>query len=367
MIPKLLLSLLLLFSAPLFANQAPSTGQPSINSMIASMDEEERAAQLIMVYFSSPAFVAEHGFGAVLLMQNMVRDLDQLTARLRTLQQRSRVGVLVAMDQEGGRVNRLKHLPAWKQLPSAAAMGRWPQERIEALGRRVARLLKQTGIHLNLAPVLDPSHDHQGRPTLIGIEQRAFGREDATIVSGSGAFIEGFRSQGVLTIAKHFPGYDVAQHSDHEIAVSHASRQQIAANVEPFRKVAPVTDGVMMSSIRYESVADNPAVLSPRMVAWAREIYPDKLIITDDLWGVALRSWVNPAADRRNYPDVDLLRLVRMTLDAGNDLLMITYPEKALLMKRTIAGWMRADPELRARVDRSVRRILAAKARAGLL
>ena len=358
----------LLLLIPLFAVLQAMADQPSrLDTVISTMDEEERAAQLIMVYFSSPGFVAEQGFGAVLLMQNMIKDLDSLSARLHTLQQRSRIGVLVAVDQEGGRVNRLKHLPEWRDLPSATAMGRWPLERIESEGRRVARLLKRIGIHMNLAPVLDPSHDHQGNPTLIGNEQRAFGRESAAIAARSRAFIEGFRSQRVLTIVKHFPGYDVAQHSDHEIAVSHATRQQIAANTEPFRAVAPLVDGVMISSIRYARLAADPAVLSPRMVAWARKIYPDRLIVTDDLWGVALRRWINPAAYGKEYPDADLLKLVRMTLDAGNDLLMITYPEKALLMKRAIAGWMRTDPRLRARVDRSVRRILAAKARAGLL
>ncbi len=359
----LLISLLLLLSPPLLARQ----GTPSIDTTIASMSEEERAAQLIMVYFSSPEFVAEQGFGAVLLLQNMIRDQRRITERLRSLQQRSRLGVLVAIDQEGGKVNRLKHLPRWSRLPSAAAMSHWPEERISAHSSRVAGVLREIGIHLNLAPVLDPVHDHQGRETLMSIEQRSFGRDGATIASRAGAFIDGFRSRGLLTVAKHFPGYDVAQHSDHEIAVSSATRQQIARNVEPFRMVADRVDGVMMSSIRYRSVTEGPAVLSTRMVQWARQIYPDKLIITDDLWGVALRSWVNPHADTRNYPDADLLRLLRMTLDAGNDLLMITYPQKALLMKQAIAEWMRADPELRARVDRSVRRILLAKKRAGLL
>ncbi len=369
MIFKTLLSLLfftLVSSPAALANPAPSTS--SIDTLLASMSNEEKAAQLILVYFSSNEFVAKHGFGGILVMQNMIKDLDQLSSRLQMLQQQSKIGVLVTIDQEGGKVNRLKYLPGWEQIPSAKTMSRWPSEKIETHSRRVAKLLKKAGIHLNLAPVLDPSHNQQGIQTLIGYEHRAFGRDSDSIVSRTSAMINGLHSQGILTIAKHFPGYNVAAHSDHEIAISHALKKQITANAEAFSKVAPLVDGVMMSSIQYENLATNPAVLSPGMVAWAREIYPDKLIITDDLWGVALRSWINPdKARRRNYPDTEFLRLVRMTLDAGNDLLMITYPKKAVLMKQAIATWMQTDPELRKKVNNSVRRILAAKARVKLL
>ncbi len=340
----------------------------SVDTLLASMSNEEKAAQLILVYFSSTGFVSKHGFGGVLVMQNMIKDLDQLSSRLQTLQQHSRIGVLVTIDQEGGKVNRLKYLPGWKRLPSAQTMSHWPDKKIEAHSRRVAGLLKKAGVHLNLAPVLDPSHNREGKQTLIGFEHRAFGRDDDLIVTRASAMINGFHSQGILTIAKHFPGYNVAEHSDHEIAISHAPKEHIAANAEPFHRVAPLVDGVMMSSIQYENLTPNPAVLSPRMVAWARKIYPDKLIITDDLWGMALRSWISPEqAKQRNYPDREFLRLVRMTLDAGNDLLMITYPEKAVLMKQAIAKWMQTDPELREKVNRSVRRILAAKARVNLI
>jgi beta-N-acetylhexosaminidase len=56
-----------------------------------------------------------------------------------------------------------------------------------------------------------------------------------------------------------------------------------------------------------------------------------------------------------------------MALDAGNDVLMITYPEKAVLMKNTIARWMREDSQLMEQINDSVRRILAAKIKAGLI
>ncbi len=365
----LLLLLALLSPFPLQSAEARNATIPSgVETLLTAMSDEEKAAQMILVYFSSPEFVSRHGFGGVLIMQNMVRDLEKLSMRLQLLQQTSKIGVLVAIDQEGGRVNRLKYLQGWKQLPSAATMSHWPMKRIEAHSRRVAGVLKRSGIQLNLAPVLDPARNHRGEETLIGMEQRAFGNNGREIVPVASAMVKGYHANGVLTIAKHFPGYNVANHSDHETAISNATKEEIAENAEVFRGMAPLVDGIMMSSIRYRQLDSNPAVLSPRIVGWARTLYPDRLIITDDLWGVALRRWVAPQqATEQGYPDRELLRLVRLALDAGNDILMITYPQKAVLMKQAIIRWMEKDTRLRDRIDRSVRRILMAKSKAGLL
>jgi len=368
---KLLLSLLFAITTIMQSaagQQQDVQSTKVVDRIMSAMSDEEKAAQLILVYFSSSEFITRHEFGAVLVMQNMIKDLEQLSSRLHTLQQKSKIGVLVTIDQEGGKVNRLKYLPEWKHLPSAQTMSKWSSIKIKQHNLRIARVLATAGVHLNLAPVLDPSHNYQGEKTLMGLEQRAFGQNSNQIVARASNMINAFSSQGVLTIAKHFPGYDVAEHSDHEIAISHAAQKYITDNVQAFNMAAPLVDGVMMSSIYYTSMVNNPAVLSPRMVGWARQIFPGKLILTDDLWGVALRTWINPEnVDKYNYPDKDFLRLVKMTLEAGSDLLMITYPEKAVLMKHAIVKWMRNDLKLRERVNQSVRRILIAKAKVKLI
>ena len=321
-----------------------------------------------MVYFSSPEYVARHQFGATLVMQNMIKDADSLTKQLQRLQQLSAIGVITAIDQEGGRVNRLKQLPGWKTIPSASEQSAWKPEKIQPYQSKVAARLQSMGLNLNLAPVLDPMQDKNGNPSLMGIKQRSFGQTPYTIATNAAAFVDAYKTHGILTVSKHFPGYDVASNSDHEIAISHSPREEIQDYVQPFWALAPIVDGVMLSSIQYNSLSNRPAVLSPEIVSWAREIHPEKIIITDDLWGRALRAWINPVSvKRKKFSDEDFLSLTRMALDAGNDMLMITYPVKAELMKTAIARWMKEDEQLNAHVNAAARRILLAKQKIGLL
>lgn len=332
------------------------------------MSDEQKAAQLIMVYFASPEFTVKHEFGAVLIMQNMIKNADKLSARLDKLQQQSRIGVLTAIDQEGGTVNRLKYLPGWKKEPSAAIQSKWTDSKIYKHQKKVAAKLNSLGVNVNLAPVLDPAENHHNKPTLMGKRKRSFERTAYDIASKGAVFIQAHQENNVLTISKHFPGYDAENNSDHEIAISDASRNDLNNTIQPFWALAPVVDGVMMSSIHYQKMSSRPAVLSPEIVSWARELHPEKIIITDDLWGLALRSWINPiSAKKKKYPDKDFLKLTRMALEAGNDMLMITYPKKAVLMKQAITDWMKEDENLRQQINQSAKRILLAKEKAGLL
>ncbi len=345
----------------------PAESEPTVffenqvDELLYNMTNAEKAAQLIMVYFSGEEFVSEHQFGGVLVMQNMLKDASKITAELEMLQRNSKAGVFVAIDQEGGVVNRIKRLPGWSKTPSAKVMREWDASKITELTNRIGNQLNEIGINMNLAPVLDPSLDYEGRNTFMEQSRRSFGATGAEIIPDGRAFIKGFNQNGVLTINKHFPGYDVASNSDHDIAVSQAPFSNILDNTSSFSALSKEANGVMMSSILFSDTDDKPAVLSEMMVGWARALYGDGIIITDDLWGVALRSWISPKSSIKNYPDDAFLELIKMALLAGNDMMMITYPEKAVLMKEAIAEWMLTDELVAFRVNESARRILQAK------
>jgi len=332
-----------------------------VDELLYHMSNAEKAAQLIMVYFSGETFVSEHQFGGVLVMQNMLKDQAKITNELAALQLNSKAGVFVAIDQEGGIVNRIKRLPGWSNTPSAKVMREWDTAKITELTNRIGIQLNEIGINMNLAPVLDPSLDYEGRDTFMEQSRRSFGATGAEIIPDGRAFIKGFNQNGVLTINKHFPGYDVASNSDHDIAVSQAPFSNILDNTSSFSALSKEANGVMMSSILFSDTDDKPAVLSEMMVGWARALYGDGIIITDDLWGVALRSWISPTSSIKNYPDEEFLKLIKMALLAGNDMMMITYPQKAVLMKEAIAEWMLADELIAFRVNESARRILQTK------
>jgi beta-N-acetylhexosaminidase len=180
--------------------------------------------------------------GVILFARN-VADPDQV----RRLVEDARTAIdaddlLVLIDQEGGRVRRLRP-PHWRELPAGAAYGEIyveDPERALRMARLVARLtaadLRATGINTNCTPVLDVpvagSHD------IIG--DRAYGRDPAQVAALGRAVAEGFMAGGVLPVIKHVPGHGRATADSHlALPVVDASRDELeATDFEPFRALA---------------------------------------------------------------------------------------------------------------------------------
>jgi len=277
-------SLLLSAMLCLFAQSAFATNQ--VDQIIEKLTDEQKAAQLILVYYTTPEFIAEHEFGGVLITQNMLNNPEKLKSELKKTQAQSKTGIFVSIDQEGGRVNRMKLLQGFRTVPSAQKMSSWSKERIREYSAHMALALHDLGINLNLAPVLDPSLDYMSKKTFMAKKQRTFGHSVEQTATKAGAYIAGFQSQGIWSVSKHFPGYDVQTNSDHEIAISQASLKDVNKNIEPFQRLATEVIGVMMSSVQYTKLAEAPAVMSKKLVSLARQSHPDSILMTDDLWEV---------------------------------------------------------------------------------
>jgi beta-N-acetylhexosaminidase len=348
----------------------PPTAPSPVDSLLATLDPRALVGQMIVVYRADNAFLLQHGFGGVLLFKSMLTDAAALRRDLDALQAAAPVGYLVCLDQEGGTVSRLDALPGWQAgTPGAETMAGWPPAEVRAEGRRIGRFLADLGVNLNLAPVLDSALAWDGAEGWMGRRNRAFGSTDAEILPPAMAYARGCREAGVFCLAKHFPGYDVTENSDLEPAHSGAARAAIEAGAARFAVARPVIAGVMMASIIYPPLSEEPAVLSPTAVGLARAVVSDGLIMTDDLWGTALRAWQRPDLQilPAAYPDEDWAQLCERALRAGNDLLLVTYPAKAVAMQEALARLVAADPEARALAEAAVRRILAVKQALGLL
>jgi beta-N-acetylhexosaminidase len=351
------------------ANAADTPGDTTIEFLLGTMTMEEKAGQMILVYHSDYEFLSAHKPGGVLIMQNMLEKPSALRAQLLHAQEKLPIPLFVAIDQEGGAVNRLSPLTGWKKTPSAQKLSAWDPDSIRAYSRQVGAKLKHLGINMNLAPVMDPAMNHQGIETFMGLKSRSFGKDAEHIVPAARAFIEGFSDQNILCVAKHFPGYDAPTNSDLESAFSNADSQTIAGYTGVFSEVDPLIAAIMMTSIHYRSICDTPAVFSPAIVAWARRSSNGAVIMTDDLWTTSLRQFILPDATVHpsRYPDSAFTRLVACAVRAGNDMLMITYPQKVPLMVRTIVAMAEADASIKEHVNSAVRRILKAKQRIGLI
>src|SRR4051794_40195411 len=234
---------------------------------VAGLSDAQQAGQRIVVGFDGTRApdallrrAADGELGGVILFARNVRSRSQvrsLVADLQAAAGRAPGGrpLLVMIDQEGGQVSRLPGPPR----RSPAAVGRTGSEAVaRSEGRATGRSLKGVGINLDLAPVVDVA-----RPgTNMSKRERSYGGATGTVTRLAGAFADGLRAGGVLSCAKHWPGFGLAR-GDEDLRLN-----RIAAPLERLRAVDEPpfvdahTDLVMVSTGLYPALDDSPALFS---------------------------------------------------------------------------------------------------------
>jgi beta-N-acetylhexosaminidase len=226
--------------------------------------------------------------GFVLFARNC-RDRDQLrslTDSLRTLSGRDDVPILI--DQEGGRVARLKP-PEWPAFPAAwrfaELYARAPISAIEAArvnAQAIAILLAEVGINTDCLPVLDVRQE--GTHDVIG--DRALGDEPMQVAALGRAMLGGLEAGGVCGVVKHMPGHGRAGSDSHvELPVVDADEEAMAIDLAPFLALrdAPMA---MTAHVLYRAWdADRPASVSPIVIGEVirGQIGFDGLLMSDDI------------------------------------------------------------------------------------
>lgn len=333
-----------------------------------SMSIKQKAAQIIMVYMSPADFLIKNEFGGVLVMKSHLNKKENFVQNLTKANEALRIPLLVASDQEGGQVNRIGGISEkWKKAPSAKEMREMDIDSIEAIALSIGKELHELGININLAPVLDPAHDHRNKNSFMEKSNRSWDNENSE--EKISAFVRGMHENGISCVSKHFPGYDSWTNSDHQIAISAAPKSRIMRNIELFKTQADKIPITMMSSVRFIRISSKPAVFEPKIVKMARAISEDIVILTDDLWGTSLRAWISgmERATSKTYPTADFKKLVRVAIMAGNDMFMITYPKKAEEMIIYLEYLARKNKTYKKRIEESAARVIKMKHKAGIL
>ncbi|MBR3070376.1 glycoside hydrolase family 3 N-terminal domain-containing protein [Fibrobacter sp.] len=335
-----------------------------------SMTMRQKAAQMIMVFLTSPQFVIENEIGGVLITGKHFREIDSYLRKMSEIDSSIKIPLFVATDQEGGIVNRLASIAdRWHSLPSAREMRHMDTSKIHVLAQKVGQALNEYKINMNLAPVLDPSKDYSNKNSFMEENRRSWGN-DTSVAFKVRSFVTGMREKGIVCVSKHFPGYDSWTNSDLQIAVSASPKEKIEHNVEFFSTLANDIPVTMMSSVHFLRISSRPAVFDANIVKMARRGHPDMLMLTDDLWGTSLRTWASGKTQippRKNYPDKDFKRLVTAIIDAGNDILMISYTSKAINMLDIMMNLCEKSSKYKRRIEESAARILKLKHKMGLL
>jgi beta-N-acetylhexosaminidase len=292
-----------LFAALLTALAAALTGLGSAPASTADKRLDAMIGQMIMVGFlgdnerdagvKAVRDQLANGIvgGVVLYPENIgsTGELRTLTAFLRN----AKAGLVpfIAVDQEGGTVQRLTRRNGHRYFPSAWSVGRNPayasSDSAEKLYAAMAEELAYAGFNLNFGPVVD-LNVNPANP-VIGQRDRSFSADPNTVTSLARAFITAHRNADIVTVAKHFPGHGSSRVDSHK-ALADVSESWRETEIEPYRALANehMLDAVMIGHLYHPTFSDGahlPASLSGRAVRALRDqpIGFDGVVMSDDL------------------------------------------------------------------------------------
>jgi len=253
--------------------------------------------------------------GGFILFGRNIESPQQLRKLIDDLRDLSRIEPIITIDQEGGRVSRLRLIG--NEPPNAQQLrDKGDLDLIRRHGDITGRLLRLFGFNLNLCPVLDISFDDDADNSLRG---RCYGKTVDEVVRNAGAFNMAMRKQGIASCGKHFPGYSAATiDAHHELPKIERTRDQLdRAELAVFRGLVRKLDSMMVCHAWYPvfEPKKTPASLSRRVVAelLRKEIGFEGLIMTDDLDMGAILN------------DYSLEETIRSAIGAGNHLAMICH------------------------------------------
>jgi beta-N-acetylhexosaminidase len=334
---------------------------------------ETKIGQMLLVGFGATALapgsevldsIAAGKLGNVVLFGHNILGADQLRSLNASLQQVAPIPLLISLDQEGGYVSRLG---SWAQLPfnyPAQYLGDTGDvELTRAQGVATADRLRDLGVNLNLAPVVDLNLNP--RNPIVGNVQRSYSADPNVVVAHSQAAIEAHRERNIGTTLKHFPGHGSSRADTHLGFVDVTDTWQ-EIELSPYIQLlaAGDVDAIMTAHIFNARLDPTlPATLSSRVV---NDLLRDKLgyngvVITDDMRMRAISDIYRPED------------AIQKAIEAGVDLIAISNnipgtrmisADQAFAIMVRLVRFGRISEE---RIDQSYRRIMALKRNLGLI
>lgn len=264
----------------------------------------QKIGQLFLIGFAGDALSIEHPLvadireeklGGVILFDRFLAEkkdthniisAEQLHKLTTDLQKLADGDLLIAVDQEGGRVNRFKRERGFPVTPTAAELGSTLDVQTTATSaQQTARMLRAAGVNLNLAPVVDININRDN--PIIGRYGRSFSDNGQTVAIHAAAWIKEHRAEGILCCLKHFPGHG-SSHSDSHLGFVDISASWHASELEPYRLLidAGHAEAIMVGHlINANFDTKYPATLSSATLQkiLRQELHFTGLIISDDM------------------------------------------------------------------------------------
>lgn len=329
---------------------------------IEELSVEEKVGQMLMIGLDTPNaidivddLILKYKIGGILLYKKNYKsyeELVQLINYIKKINTANKVPMFIAIDQEGGRVNRMpKDL---ENLPSASNLANISEKEdfnlVKEAGEITGEMLNKFGINMNFAPVLDIKRFEDNH----AIGDRAYS-SNVNLVSKYGIdYMETLKNNNIVSVIKHFPGHGATTKDSHFILpiirknISNIEKE----DMKPFKKaIKKGADALLVGHLLIKDETDRlPATMSKKFITkYIRKRYRYKgLIITDDMRmrGVKLLFGKNRAVKRAFF--------------AGNDIILMKYGKDEKLIEKIIKE-IKRNKLKEARVNRSVKRILNIK------
>lgn len=325
-----------------------------------------KVSQMIMVGFNGAstkdaafrAMLSDAGyerFGGVMLLGRNITNKAQLKSSIKAIKEKS-PKIFIAIDEEGGNVSRMKDksfdggpYPSAYEVASTLDI-----KSAYDLYSKMAINLKECGINLNFAPVVDL---HDENSPIIAAKQRAFSEYASKVVIYADAFMDAFKEQGVITTIKHFPGHGSSKED------SHKNKSEITLSKDallPYKDAISTGRAqiIMVGHLFVKSIdEDNPATLSKKIITdlLRNELKFNGVVISDDML-------------MKGVGDEALAQKVVKFINAGGDILLfsefkINNQRTADLVAQIIVDAVNEKKISKERIDASYKRIMALKAK----
>lgn len=334
-----------------------SPAEDKIQTKIDSMNLDEKIGQMVIGGYDNIdeilPVIRENKLGGVLLFQKNIISISQAKQDIQSLKQANSMNknpIFVAVDQEGGNVDRL---PAGMgPFESALSIG----DRNDAAyafnsGVKIAKALKQLGFNLDFAPVLDIFSNPQN--TVIA--DRAYGTTPQRVSEIGIQVMKGLQSENIIATAKHFPGHGDTQVDSHfGLPVVDKSIEELNGfEFIPFKNaIENGVDIIMMAHIMLSQVDDVPSSLSDKVVTGVlrERLGFHGVVITDDIaMGAITESYSVPTAAVK-------------AVNAGCDIVLVSQgAQNSVLVMSALKSAVQNGQLTERRINESVYRILSLK------
>ncbi len=300
-------------------------------------------------------FIKKYSIGGVILFSHNLQNEKQLKKLIASIQTLNKKKIFIAVDEEGGEVDRLKKITRIK-TPGAKEISKFSDKEIKKVYANLAKKMKELGFNLNFAPVVDLSVNKKN--AVIYKAGRSYSQNPKRVVKLSSMFIESFKKEGIFCTLKHFPGHGSSLRDSHE-GFTDITKTWNEIELLPYMSlIEKKSVDFIMSAHVYNKNLDPiyPATLSKNIITslLRKSLHFDSIVVSDDL---------QMGAIRKNY---SLKESLKLAVNAGVDMLLfgnqLSKPLKLKEIVETIELLIREGEIDIKRIEEANGRIMRYKA-----